>query len=169
MCPVSAGSVKTGHGTAAFSFWKNYATELWQIISDPGHAGSYLHTDTTMHCWVTFLCMLLNPDCSALECHLLVTLNAIFLSQAWEGPIILNFFNKQLQNTTHSRLTLLESILNKNFHWTSSCGMSQIAQTSLCRSKQMLLGRMAKDGWKSNISSFTVKNHLAQKCQPKSI
>lgn len=28
---------------------------------------------------------------------------------------------------------------------------------------------MARDGWRSNISSFTVKNHLAQKCQPKSI
>lgn len=33
-----------------------------------------------------------------------------------------------MQNTAHYRSTWLDPTLNKNFHWKSSCGMSQIAQ-----------------------------------------
>lgn len=51
--------------------------------------------------------------------------------------------------------------------------MSQIAQISrrspLQNPADLLEKRMARDGWKSNIFSFTVKKCLSQKCQPKSI
>lgn len=78
-----------------------------------------------------------------------------------------------MQNTAHYRSTWLDPTLNKNFHWKSSCGMSQIAQISrrspLQNPADLLEKRMARDGWKSNIFSFTVKKCLSQKCQPKSI
>lgn len=125
MSPVCAVSVKTGHGTAAFPFWKNYARQLWQTINESGCTGSYFHTGTAIHCWISFLVVLLNPDCSVLECHLLVTVNVIFLSQSWEGSVILKFLISKCRTQP-----ILEPTLHKNFPWKSSCGMSQIAQTS---------------------------------------
>lgn len=130
MSPVCAVSVKVGHRTAAFPLWKNYATQLWQIINDPGRTGSYFHTGTAIHCWISFLvcapefwllCFGMPPIGDS-KCNFSVT--SIRRLNYFE------LFNKQMQNTTHSRLTILEPTLHKNFHWKSSCGISQIAQTS---------------------------------------